>query len=100
MTVRALRSQMALHVETGVTLAGAGREDMILRLGEHTLLIAVDRGTHRMRFTLPSAPRWDDDGEPLPPEVADNLRAIITEFALFWEQEPEFEVVDHGRRDA
>ncbi|GIF04267.1 hypothetical protein [Actinoplanes siamensis] len=92
MTVRALQAQKALHVESGVTLASAGREDVILQLGAHTLLIAVESGVSRIRFTLPAAPRWDDNGEPLPPELAGNLRGIITEIARFWEQEPEFEI--------
>ncbi|GAA2674522.1 MULTISPECIES: hypothetical protein [Actinoplanes] len=96
MTVRSLLSQKALHVESGVTLSSAGREDMALELGGHVLMIAVDRGQHRMRFTLPAAPRWDDTGEALPPEVAGELRAIITEIAVFWEQQPEFEVVEPG----
>lgn len=53
-----------------------------------------------MRFTLPSDPRWDDNGEPLPREVAENLRAIITEIALFWDLEPEFQIVGPGRRNS
>jgi hypothetical protein len=89
-TVREVRSQKALHVETGVTLAGAGREDMILEWGEHWLMIPVDRGDHEIRYIIPATPRWDDNLEPLPPEVADNLQAIITEISLFWNQQPEF----------
>jgi hypothetical protein len=97
MSVREVMSQMALHVETGVTLAGAGREDMVLELGEHSLMIPVDRGDHQIRYLIPAAPRWDDTGEPLPPEVADNLQAIITEISRFWGQEPEFVVRHYGR---
>lgn len=85
-----LMSQKARHVETGVTLAGAGRDDMILELGEHWLMIPVDREVHRIRYIIPATPRWDDTLEPLPPEVADNLQAIIAEISLFWDQEPEF----------
>ncbi|AEV82993.1 hypothetical protein ACWT_1974 [Actinoplanes sp. SE50] len=99
MTVRSVMSQMALHVESGVTLAGAGREDMLLRLGEHSLMIGVDRGTHRIRYRLPARPRWDDNGEPLPPEIAGNLREIVTEISLFWGQEPEFLIEEFGRPD-
>jgi hypothetical protein len=99
MTVRALQSQEALHVESGVTLAGAGREDMLLRLGEHSLMIGIDRGTHRILFRLPPVLRWDDDGEPLPPEVAGNLREIITEIARFWQQEPEFWIIGQEPQD-
>ncbi|GIE85242.1 hypothetical protein [Actinoplanes regularis] len=90
MTVRELHPQQALHVESGVTLGGAGREAMALRLGEHVLTLPVDRGYRQLRFFIPTEPRWDDDGELLPPEIADNLQAIITEIAVFWEQEPEF----------
>jgi hypothetical protein len=99
MTVRALMSQKALHVESGVTLASAGREDMLLRWGEHSLMIGIDRGTHRMLFRLPAVLRWDDDGEPLPPELAENLREIITEISRFWEQEPEFWTIGQEPRD-
>jgi hypothetical protein len=73
---------------------------MLLELGERSLMIAVDRGTRRIRYTLPAAPRWDDNGESLPPELAANLQSIITEISLFWEQQPEFLIVGHGVRDA
>ncbi|MFI1990718.1 hypothetical protein [Actinoplanes sp. NPDC020271] len=97
MTVREVMSQMALHVESGLTLAGAGREDMLLSLGEHSLMIPVDRGDHRILYYLPAAPRWDDNGEPLPPGVGDKLQEIVAEISRFWEQEPEFRIRHYGR---
>ncbi|WIM98509.1 hypothetical protein ACTOB_002110 [Actinoplanes oblitus] len=90
MTVRKLRPQLALHVESGVTLGSAGREEMELTSGEHVLTLPVERGERQMRFYLPTEPRWDDNGERLPPEIADNLQSIITEIALFWDREPSF----------
>jgi hypothetical protein len=91
MTVRMLRPQKAEHVESGVTLGGAGRDAMRLSLGEHTMTIAVDRGDHRMLWILPQQPRWDD-GTPLPPDLEAGLQPIIAEISRFWEQEPEFRV--------
>ncbi|GAA4600867.1 hypothetical protein BJY16_003687 [Actinoplanes octamycinicus] len=90
MTVRALESQLALHVESGVTLAGAGREDVLLRLGEHSVMIGVDHGSGQMLFRLPAEPRWDDNGELLPPDLAGNLREILGEISRFWKFEPVF----------
>ncbi len=96
MTVREVLSQKALHVETGVTLGGVSRDDMILELGDHSLMIPVDRGDHRILYYLPAAPRWDDNGEPLPAGVGDNLREIVTEISRFWGQEPEFRIRHYG----
>ena len=89
MTVRELLPQKAEHVESGVTLGGAGREAMRLRLGEQAMTIGVDRGDHRILYYLPAEPRWDD-GTTLPPDLAANLQSIVAEISRFWKQEPEF----------
>ncbi|BCY07063.1 hypothetical protein [Actinoplanes sp. L3-i22] len=90
MTVRKLRPQWALHVESGVTLGGAGRDAMEVELDGHTLNLPVQRGLNELWFYIPTQLRWDDNGELLPPEIADNLQAIITEIAEFWGAESEF----------
>jgi len=89
MTVRALQSQEAQHVESGVVLGSAGRDAVTLELDGHVLTIPVDQGVHAMLFRLPREPRWDD-GEPVPPELAARLEPIIAEIARFWKLEPEF----------
>jgi hypothetical protein len=91
MTVRALQSQEAQHVESGAVLGSAGRDAVTLELDGHVMTITVDRGIGRMLFILPAQPRWDD-GTPLPPELAANLQAIIGEISRFWKQEPEFQI--------
>jgi hypothetical protein len=92
MTVRKLRPQKAEHVESGVTLGGAGLDAMRLRLGEQVMTITVDRGDHRMLWILPQHPRWDD-GTPLQADLAANLQSIVAEISRFWEQEPEFRIL-------
>lgn len=91
MTVRALQSQEAQHVESGAVLGSAGRDAMTLERDGHTMTIPVDRGVGQMLITLPAVPRWDD-GESLPPDLAEHLEPIITEIARFWKQEPEFRI--------
>jgi hypothetical protein len=93
MTVRALQSQEAQHVESEVVLGSAGRDAVTLELDGRVMTITVERGLHAMLFYLPQVPRWDS-GEPVPVELAAQLQPIIAEISRFWKQEPEFRTVD------
>jgi len=92
MTVRRLQPQEAQHEESGAVLGSAGRDAMTFDLAGRTMTIPVERGDHSMRFTLPAVPRWDD-GELLPAPLTDQLQSIIAEIAHFWDQEPEFRIL-------
>lgn len=89
MTVRKLLPQKAEHVESGITLGGAGWEAMRLSHGERTMTILVERGDHRKLYYLLANPTWDD-GTPVDPGVAATLRPVITEIEHFWESTAEF----------
>ena len=92
MSVRALHPQEAQHVESGAILGSAGRDAMTFEIAGLVMTIPVDRGDHRMRFTLPAIPRWDN-GDPISADLAERLQPIISEIARFWDQEPEFRVL-------
>ena len=93
MTVRAIRSQAAEHVETGAVLRSAGREAMKLEHDGHVLTLEVELGAHGDLYYLPRSPTWDD-GSTLPAALADNLQSIITEIEEFWGLQPEFRTMN------
>jgi hypothetical protein len=92
-TVRAIRSQAAEHVETGAVVRSAGREAMKLERDGKVLTLPVELGAHGDLYYLPTAPRWDD-GSTMPAEISENLQAILTEIETFWGLQPEFRRVD------
>ena len=93
MTVRAIRSQAAEHVETGAVVRSAGREAMKLERDGKVLTLPVELGANGDLYYLPLAPRWDD-GSPMPAEISENLQAILTEVETFWGLQPEFRTTD------
>ena len=88
MAVRELRSQEAQH-DSGAILRSAGREAMQFELDGHVLTIDVDRGIGSDMFYLPATLRWDD-GAPVPPDIAAQIKPIITEVENFWGSAAEF----------
>jgi hypothetical protein len=92
-TVRAIRSQAAEHVETGAVVRSAGREAMKLERDGKVLTLSVQVGASGDLYYLPAAPRWDD-GSVMPTEISENLQAILTEIETFWGLQPEFRRVD------
>lgn len=90
MSLRELGNQEALHEETGAIMRTAGREaDQIEYLG-HTLTLDVERAVGHDVFYLPASPTWDD-GSPIPADVMEQIKSIVSEVERFWSSTAEFE---------
>lgn len=92
MTVRGLRSQEALHEDSGAIVRTAGREaDQVDYLG-HTLTLNVERSVGHDVYYLPASLTWDD-GTPIPANVVEQIKSIISEVDLFWGSTAEFQQI-------
>lgn len=91
MAVRRLGNQSAQH-DSGAVVSSAGRWAVSIDYHGHRLTLDVERAVGHHLYYLPTSLKWDD-GTPIPPETAEELRDIVTQVEQFWGVQAEFREV-------